>query len=204
MFDIPLTSATSQYSTYFWTVRTMFVKYIWQGKWPHIRRTLLQQPKPKFWVGLPDPDSYYIALHMTRVIDWCRHASNQFLVSLEQTTITFPPVGLPWSGPHHLSVFCSHALLGPILLALEQILQAGSNFKFPITTDENSRPPSVCFALRFIDKVFWLQIGFSTYVWAQLSKLFYFPLSLPWTGGDSFNSPTFYIPYPNLHDFVDA
>lgn len=52
-----------------------------------------------------DPALYYTAVHMTRVIDWCRHAIHKLWVSLEQDSVPFPIVRLHWAGAQ---ISCSH------------------------------------------------------------------------------------------------
>lgn len=120
---------------FFRKLRSVFVRYVWQGKPPRLKRSLLQRPKLRGGVGLPDPALYYTAVHMNRIVDWCRHSSHKLWIGLEQETIQFPIEGLPWSGTHSSRFLPAHPLLDTTLEEHRRYskLAETPNFPSPMT-----------------------------------------------------------------------
>ena len=77
-------------------LRSRFVKFIWAGKSPRVRRAILTLPKERGGVGLPDPVSYYEASHLTRVVEWCTVQEEKPWIQLEQTITAIPLEGIVW------------------------------------------------------------------------------------------------------------
>ena len=77
-------------------MRARFVRSIWAGKPPRVRRAILTLPKERGGVGLPDPVSYYEAAHLARVVDWCTVQEAKPWIQLEQTITTIPLEGIVW------------------------------------------------------------------------------------------------------------
>lgn len=60
-------------ATYFNQVQKTFTEFIWARKRPRLSKKLLVLPKQHGGLALPDIRAYYRAVHLGRLIDWCRH-----------------------------------------------------------------------------------------------------------------------------------
>lgn len=54
-------------------------------EFPPVGSTILRLPKLRGGIALPDANLYYIACHLTRTLDWCRHSSLKRWVRVERT-----------------------------------------------------------------------------------------------------------------------
>lgn len=117
--------------SFFHKLRSIFVNYVWQGKSSRLKRSLLQRPKLRGGVGLPDPALYYLAVHMNRVVDWCRHSPQKLWVRLEQELVPIPLAGLPWSGSRFSQFSSPHPLIEPTLQELHRYFRIAETVSFP-------------------------------------------------------------------------
>lgn len=74
----------------FKSLRSILLGFLWGGKKPRIKLSLLSRPREKGGIGLPNFHNYYLASHLTRVIDWHCHGSSKAWVGLESV-----PTGVP-------------------------------------------------------------------------------------------------------------
>lgn len=139
---------------FFRKLRSVFVRYVWRGKPPRLKRSLLQRPKLRGGVDLPDPALYYTAVHMNRVVDWCRHSSHKLWIGLEQETVPFPIEGLPWNGTHSSRSSPSHPLLEPTLQELRRYFQLAETPSYPSPLTPITGHPD--FQPGLTDRSFWL------------------------------------------------
>lgn len=56
----------------FRTIKTMFLRYIWQGKKPRVQYAILSGDKVHRGLAAPDIKRYYNAVIMTRMIEWTK------------------------------------------------------------------------------------------------------------------------------------
>lgn len=81
--------------SFFGSLQTLQMRFIWAHKPPHIKSSLLMKPKAMGRMGIPDFKSYYHATHIARIIDWQCHAGLKDWVSLENglspAPYNFPP-----------------------------------------------------------------------------------------------------------------
>lgn len=141
--------------SFFSKLRTIFINYVWQGKPSRLRRSLLQWPKPRGGVGLPDPVLCYTVVHMNRVVDWCRHLPHKLWVRLEQETVLIPLAGLPWSGTQFSWFSSPHPLIKPTLQELHRYFRIAETASFPSPLTPIIGHPD--FAPGISDRSFWLQ-----------------------------------------------
>lgn len=82
LIDIP--------TAFFHQVDTLFTKFIWANKQPRISRSRMTIPKQYGGLAVPDVVKYYQAVHVGRVIDWCRHTEFKLWTELEQEFSVVP------------------------------------------------------------------------------------------------------------------
>ncbi|XP_018408140.1 PREDICTED: uncharacterized protein LOC108783928 [Nanorana parkeri] len=118
-------------STFFRTLRTLFTKFVWAGKPPRINYNILRLPKHSGGMGLPDEHLYYIATHLTRMLDWSRHATSKLWTGLEQSLTTTPLSGLAWSSSPLSPAIRSHPTIMPTLVVARSAFSQYSISPYP-------------------------------------------------------------------------
>lgn len=71
-------------------------KFVWGGKTPRIKRTVLNKTKEDGGLALPDIDIYLRAIMITRIVDWSHNRVNKQWVKLEEDITTLKLKSLPW------------------------------------------------------------------------------------------------------------
>lgn len=100
------------------SVKTKFINFLWAYEARRILYRLLSLPKLHGGMGFPDPFKYYLAVHMSRILDWIKHGDMKRWVRLEQDRI--PLLTPPWqypTFPHLISTY----LIGSTLQALSKL-----------------------------------------------------------------------------------
>lgn len=83
-------------ASFFKQVNTAFIKFLWAGKKPRISKRILSFPKLQGGIAMPDIKTYYHAVHLSRLIDWCRHRESKLWTQIEQAQSSFPLNRTPW------------------------------------------------------------------------------------------------------------
>lgn len=97
MQTIPIHLPTAFFTTY----RQACSLFIWKNSPPRIKYTQLTRTKTKGGIGLPDLYKYYLACHLTRIVDWNIHYDKKLWVCIENSFTQFPVQDLPWLSPRH-------------------------------------------------------------------------------------------------------
>lgn len=96
------------YSTHYpWNYQSFYLKklasiqrhFLWAKKLSRVQLSLLQLPKTKGGIGLPDFRRYYFATHLSRIIDWHCHDHYKDRVILEKSCSKLAIQYLPWTDP---------------------------------------------------------------------------------------------------------
>ena len=69
---------------YFRALRSLIQKFVWKGKGSRISYKAMSRSRENGGVLLPDPQKYYEAAVIKRVIDWVHNTSHKKWVSLEE------------------------------------------------------------------------------------------------------------------------
>lgn len=51
--------------------------FVWVGKMLRLHRPILTLPQIRGGIGVPDPVRYYVASHLTRIMEWCVQIGTQ-------------------------------------------------------------------------------------------------------------------------------
>lgn len=104
--------------SFFKTLHAAQMNFIWAHKHPRVWFALLTQSKARGGMGIPNFRHYYLASHVTRIVDWHCHFKFKDWVGLEEAlnpiSIRFTP-WTPWNS--YSKDLKSHALVG-ITLAI--------------------------------------------------------------------------------------
>lgn len=73
-------------SAFFKQVQSAFTEFVWAKKSPRLANKLLVLPKIFGGLALPNIRAYYQAVHLGRLIDWCRHQTTS---SCKATEVKF-------------------------------------------------------------------------------------------------------------------
>lgn len=104
---------------FFHSYKKACTSFIWRGSPPRIKYSRLTFSKTKGGIALPDLYQYYLACHLTRVVDWCTTRSGKPWVTLENSFVPGHLHYLPWiSSKHWTQPIKKHPLIYPSLLAL--------------------------------------------------------------------------------------
>lgn len=106
--------------------------FIWHSKHPRIGRNMLLRPKLKDGLGFSDLALYYRVVHITRVVDLCRHKTQKLWVTIEQEAETASLAGLPWAGEQYVSHLAAHPLIGPTLAEMDRFFSVDFLREFPL------------------------------------------------------------------------
>lgn len=98
---------------------------------PHLGRALLLRPKLRGGIGFPDPGLYCTVVHLTRVVDWCRHGDLILWLVLKRDAAGAPLAGLPWAGKTQGTSLATHPLIGPTLAETARFFHLSSLNNFP-------------------------------------------------------------------------
>lgn len=103
-------------NTFFLSLTKLFRTFIWNHKRPRIQFTQLTKPKNKGGIGLPNPQHYYWACHLQRVVEWHTHSGLKDWISLENSFMTHHISITPWLKHTHIPLsLLSHPTIGPTL-----------------------------------------------------------------------------------------
>lgn len=96
------------------------MNFLWGYKAKRLSHLILTLPKNQGGIGFPDPFKYYYVVHLTRALDWTKHASEKQCVGMEQAGSSFSLSTLLW----HTSALPvprkSHPLIGTTLSVVEK------------------------------------------------------------------------------------
>lgn len=102
--------------SFFKTLHSLQIKFIWAHKPPRIKSTLLTRPKVMGGLGVPDFKAYYHASHIARIIDWHCHSILKDWVSIENDMSVIPLQFSPWiQKTRYPQSVKSHPLIGTSL-----------------------------------------------------------------------------------------
>lgn len=122
---------------FFKHLQSTLICFLWRHKKPRVKFTLLARPKERGGMGLPHFHNYYLASHLTRVIDWHCHDKSKDWVQLEEaltsSTLRFSP-WIPW-GRQHQSIR-RHPLTGTTMEAFQTVIK-----KYDLTTQMSPLTP---------------------------------------------------------------
>lgn len=74
----------------------MFSRFIWNGKNPRIKYSILTASKEKGGLRVPDPHMYYIAIHLVRILSSIRKSGKKDWCGLEQGWGKYPLESALW------------------------------------------------------------------------------------------------------------
>lgn len=115
---------------FFKQLQAILTGFLWGQGRPRVKFSLLTRPKKRGGMGLPHFFNYYLASHLTRVIDWHCHRKSKHWVQLEESLtpggLRFSP-WIPWGGLHKSTQ--KHPMTGVTLKAFQTIIK-----KFDLTT----------------------------------------------------------------------
>lgn len=70
--------------TFFSTLNSLFIQYIWSGKGPRLALRTIQRPKARGGMGVPMIRKYYEAIALQRILDWYHNVSLKLWVPLDK------------------------------------------------------------------------------------------------------------------------
>lgn len=70
---------------FFIELRSLFIKFVWDGKRPRLAMALLHRSKLTEGLGIPNVFQYYQAIALQRVLNWRFHTTLKLWVLLEKT-----------------------------------------------------------------------------------------------------------------------
>lgn len=126
---------------FFKVLHTTQTKFIWAHKKPRVRFSRLTKPKDKGGMGIPDFRAYYMASHITRIIDWHCHSTFKDWVEIEEKLSHTPIKYSPWirwsSLPAEMRL---HPLVGTTLSIFHKLtkLTNFSSLLSPLTPLQNN------------------------------------------------------------------
>uniref|UniRef100_A0A803JJA9 Reverse transcriptase domain-containing protein n=1 Tax=Xenopus tropicalis TaxID=8364 RepID=A0A803JJA9_XENTR len=83
--------------SFFTSIKSLFTRFIWNGKNPRLKYRQLILPKEKGGRGLPDAYSYYIAIHLARILNWVSGEKRKDWCILEQSFSPIPLENIIWA-----------------------------------------------------------------------------------------------------------
>lgn len=101
------------------SLRSVFIRFIWAKKHPHLSYQLLAMPKTQGGMAFPDLIQYYQAVHLARVLDWCRGGGQKAWVAIEQSCTQIPLQCVPWLRLGPLGTLRHHPLIGATLRVVQ-------------------------------------------------------------------------------------
>lgn len=113
---------------YFNQIRTAFIHFLWAGKKPHLHRVVLSLPKLNGGLAMPDLRNYYRASHLSRLIDWCRHANTKLWTRLEQAQTETPLSRAPWCYTPFPTDITRHPLIGNTVRVCSHLIHTSPHF----------------------------------------------------------------------------
>lgn len=96
------------------------IRSIWAKKHPRLSFNLLAMPKSRGGMAFPDPIRYYKAIHLARVLAWCRDEGHKTWIAIEQSCTEIPLRCLPWLQLKTLGTLRHHPLIGATLKVIQQ------------------------------------------------------------------------------------
>uniref|UniRef100_A0A8C5MIE2 Reverse transcriptase domain-containing protein n=1 Tax=Leptobrachium leishanense TaxID=445787 RepID=A0A8C5MIE2_9ANUR len=81
--------------TFFRTLQSLFIHYVWDGKRPRLRLTLLMAPRSQGGLALPHLRNYYSAVHLLRLVEWSTGLPEKRWIALEQELAGCPLASSP-------------------------------------------------------------------------------------------------------------
>uniref|UniRef100_A0A8C5LMS8 Reverse transcriptase domain-containing protein n=1 Tax=Leptobrachium leishanense TaxID=445787 RepID=A0A8C5LMS8_9ANUR len=87
-------------------IRRLFLNFIWQGRRPRLKYSVMCQPTTTGGLAVPDIRLYYYASQLTRIIDWMADSPRKRWVDLEGGLAESPMCVLPWLLPDQLPRRC--------------------------------------------------------------------------------------------------
>uniref|UniRef100_A0A8C5QG33 Reverse transcriptase domain-containing protein n=1 Tax=Leptobrachium leishanense TaxID=445787 RepID=A0A8C5QG33_9ANUR len=107
---------------FFKSFRSEMIKFIWAGRKPRLRISVLCKPKDAGGLALPDLLTYYRAAQLNRLVDWTSANSGSGWKDLEGVDLTVPLWTLPWL-PRSVvpNAARTHPLIGATLLLWDRL-----------------------------------------------------------------------------------
>lgn len=109
-------------SIFFRSLNVIFRKFLWAAKKPRVSLQILTRSKQGGGMGFPNLKNYYLATHLTRVIDWTCHTENKNWVALENKLGPIPvtySAWIPWEAcPSQLK---QHLIIGATLSCVQVV-----------------------------------------------------------------------------------
>lgn len=109
-------------TAYFRKVQSTFTTFVWAKQRPRLSNKILVLPKQSGGLALPDVRAYYQAVHLGRLIDWCRHHETKLWTQLEQNQSIVPLRRAPWCCPAVPIEIKRHPLIGNTLEICARLL----------------------------------------------------------------------------------
>lgn len=100
-------------ANYFRQAHSLFTTFLWAGKKPRLPRKTLSLQKQHGGMAMPEIKTYYQAVHLSRLVDWCRHQETKLWPQIEQSQSDIPLNRAPWNGSTLPTRIRSHPLIGP-------------------------------------------------------------------------------------------
>lgn len=101
--------------SYLKQVNALFIKFVWAYKKPRFSFHLMTLPKQHGGLAFPDIRAYYQAIHIGRIVDWCRHSRSKLWALIEQAQTCIPLSKALWCYDHLQPPLKSHPLIGTTL-----------------------------------------------------------------------------------------
>uniref|UniRef100_A0A8C5LPX2 Reverse transcriptase domain-containing protein n=1 Tax=Leptobrachium leishanense TaxID=445787 RepID=A0A8C5LPX2_9ANUR len=87
-------------------IQHLFLNFIWQGRRPRLKFSVMCQPTTNGDLALPDIRLYYYASQLTQIVDWMADSPRKRWVDLEGGFAESPMWALPWLLPDQLPRRC--------------------------------------------------------------------------------------------------
>lgn len=81
---------------YFIQEHSAFITFLWPGKKPRLHKKILSLLKQYGGLAMPEIRTYYHAIHLSRLVDWCRHKETKLWPQIEQAQSETPLHRAPW------------------------------------------------------------------------------------------------------------
>uniref|UniRef100_A0A8C5N3B5 Reverse transcriptase domain-containing protein n=1 Tax=Leptobrachium leishanense TaxID=445787 RepID=A0A8C5N3B5_9ANUR len=86
-------------SSFFAVLKAEMIKFVWAGRKPRIRLSVLCRPKMAGGLALPDLVTYYRAAQVNRLVDWSSEGRGDGWLDMEGADVAVPLWVLPWLPP---------------------------------------------------------------------------------------------------------
>uniref|UniRef100_A0A8C5Q087 Reverse transcriptase domain-containing protein n=1 Tax=Leptobrachium leishanense TaxID=445787 RepID=A0A8C5Q087_9ANUR len=154
--------------SFFKSFRSEMIKFVWAGRRPRLRLSVLYRTKEAGGLALPDLLTYYRVTQLNRLVDWSSTEGRRGWLDLEGADLTVPLWTVPWL-PHRAipTAVRTHPLVGNTLrlwdrLKFSHALSSSPSPLLPLTSNPSFSPgvrPTLCRHLAEGSRLLVLQVA---------------------------------------------